>query len=214
MVGDGLLIGEVAKRSGASRKALRLYERAGILPATRRTEAGYRVFGADVLDLVASSGRHSGSASRWRRSRRSSRSSDQGVYHAHTFMVWYHGSGRTSIAGLRIWQMSASGCTRCSEAGGRGAEPRLRASTSSRAAIRVIHPTTFATHEGGSHDPSNCVDTDYPCRRCRLRGDRADAPRRCMSADTRVPLPMKPTGASRSCRTSPASRARSGMVTR
>src|SRR4029453_13319842 len=30
---DGLLIGEIAKRSGASRKALRLYEAAGILPA-------------------------------------------------------------------------------------------------------------------------------------------------------------------------------------
>ena len=34
---DGLLIGEVAKRSGASRKALRLYEEAGILPSPRRT---------------------------------------------------------------------------------------------------------------------------------------------------------------------------------
>jgi MerR family regulatory protein len=32
---DGLLIGQVAKRSGASRKALRLYEAAGILPAHR-----------------------------------------------------------------------------------------------------------------------------------------------------------------------------------
>jgi len=46
---DGLLIGEVASRSGVSRKALRLYERAGILPATRRTEAGYRVYGPETL---------------------------------------------------------------------------------------------------------------------------------------------------------------------
>jgi DNA-binding transcriptional MerR regulator len=53
MAREGLLIGEVAKRSGASRKALRLYEQAGILPARPRTEAGYRVFGADVLHLVA-----------------------------------------------------------------------------------------------------------------------------------------------------------------
>jgi MerR family transcriptional regulator, copper efflux regulator len=53
MAREGLLIGEVAKRSGASRKALRLYEQAGILPATPRTEAGFRVFGADVLHLVA-----------------------------------------------------------------------------------------------------------------------------------------------------------------
>jgi MerR family transcriptional regulator, copper efflux regulator len=53
MTRDGLLIGEVAKRSGASRKALRLYEQAGILPPAQRTEAGYRVYGAEALDLLA-----------------------------------------------------------------------------------------------------------------------------------------------------------------
>ena len=53
MSGDGLLIGEVAKRSGASRKALRLYEAAGILPAARRTSSGYRVFDNDALGLLA-----------------------------------------------------------------------------------------------------------------------------------------------------------------
>lgn len=50
---DGLLIGQVTKQSGASRKALRLYEAAGILPAPRRTATGYRVYGADALDLLA-----------------------------------------------------------------------------------------------------------------------------------------------------------------
>ncbi len=50
---NGLLIGEVAKRSGASRKALRLYEAAGMLPAARRTQAGYRVYGADALAVLA-----------------------------------------------------------------------------------------------------------------------------------------------------------------
>src|SRR5260370_29609736 len=50
---DGLLIGEVAKRSGASRKALRLYEQVGILAAPRRTAKGYRVYRADTLDLLA-----------------------------------------------------------------------------------------------------------------------------------------------------------------
>jgi MerR family copper efflux transcriptional regulator len=49
---DGLLIGEVAKRSGASRKALRLYEANGILPPARRSAAGYRVYGeADLHRL-------------------------------------------------------------------------------------------------------------------------------------------------------------------
>jgi DNA-binding transcriptional MerR regulator len=50
---NGLLIGEVAKQSGASPKALRLYERAGILPPAQRTEAGYRVYGAEALGLLA-----------------------------------------------------------------------------------------------------------------------------------------------------------------
>lgn len=50
---DGLLIGEVAARSGVSRKALRLYERAAILPAPRRTESGYRVYSRDTLALLA-----------------------------------------------------------------------------------------------------------------------------------------------------------------
>jgi DNA-binding transcriptional MerR regulator len=50
---DGLLIGEVASRSGVSRKALRLYEKTGILPAPARTEAGYRVYGPDTLTLLA-----------------------------------------------------------------------------------------------------------------------------------------------------------------
>jgi len=50
---DGLLIGEIAKRSGASRKALRLYEAAGILPAARRTRAGYRIFGTETLAVLS-----------------------------------------------------------------------------------------------------------------------------------------------------------------
>jgi DNA-binding transcriptional MerR regulator len=49
----GLLIGEVATRSGTSRKALRLYEVRGILPPSRRTAAGYRVYQADTLGVLA-----------------------------------------------------------------------------------------------------------------------------------------------------------------
>ncbi len=50
---DSLLIGEVASRSGVSRKALRLYERTGILPASRRTTAGYRVYEPETLSTLA-----------------------------------------------------------------------------------------------------------------------------------------------------------------
>jgi DNA-binding transcriptional MerR regulator len=50
---DGLLIGEVARRSGSSRKALRLYETTGILAAPRRTVSGYRVYHPETLALLA-----------------------------------------------------------------------------------------------------------------------------------------------------------------
>lgn len=52
MAREGLLIGEVAARSGVSRKALRLYEKVGILPSPRRTVAGYRLYGPDTLALL------------------------------------------------------------------------------------------------------------------------------------------------------------------
>ncbi|MGH9021919.1 MAG: MerR family transcriptional regulator, partial [Acidimicrobiia bacterium] len=53
MARDGLLIGEVAAKSGVSRKALRLYETAGILPPPRRTAAGYRTYGPETLPILA-----------------------------------------------------------------------------------------------------------------------------------------------------------------
>lgn len=53
MAREGLLIGEVAKRTGASRKALRLYEASGILPAPRRSGAGYRVYEGETLAVLA-----------------------------------------------------------------------------------------------------------------------------------------------------------------
>jgi MerR family transcriptional regulator, copper efflux regulator len=53
MARDGLLIGEVAAQSGVSRKALRLYEVAGILPPPRRTAAGHRAYGGDTLSILA-----------------------------------------------------------------------------------------------------------------------------------------------------------------
>src|SRR5216683_668078 len=49
----GLLIGEVAARSGLSRKGLRLYESRGILPPSGRTPSGYRRYPVDVLKLLA-----------------------------------------------------------------------------------------------------------------------------------------------------------------
>jgi DNA-binding transcriptional MerR regulator len=50
---DGLLIGEIAERSGASRKAVRLYEEAGILSPPHRTSSGYRIYSRDTLNLLA-----------------------------------------------------------------------------------------------------------------------------------------------------------------
>jgi len=49
----GLLIGDVAARSGLSRKALRVYEAAGILSPPARSAAGYRLYGPEVLVVLA-----------------------------------------------------------------------------------------------------------------------------------------------------------------
>src|SRR5499425_2918299 len=46
-------VGEVVKHSGASRKALRLYETRGILPPPRRSASGYRIYADDVLSLLS-----------------------------------------------------------------------------------------------------------------------------------------------------------------
>lgn len=44
-----LKIGEVAKQTGIGIETLRFYERSGLLDAPVRTEAGYRLYGADAL---------------------------------------------------------------------------------------------------------------------------------------------------------------------
>lgn len=49
----GLLIGEVAQRSGLSRNALRLYEAAGILPAAGRTASGYRIYASEAVEIAS-----------------------------------------------------------------------------------------------------------------------------------------------------------------
>ncbi|WP_141579712.1 MerR family transcriptional regulator [Actinomadura sp. WMMA1423] len=48
-------IGELARRTGLSVRTIRFYSDAGVVPPTRRTEAGYRLYDADAaarLDLV------------------------------------------------------------------------------------------------------------------------------------------------------------------
>ena len=52
---ESIRVGELVKRSGSSRKALRLYEARGILPTPRRTASGYRIYGDEVLTLLSPS---------------------------------------------------------------------------------------------------------------------------------------------------------------
>lgn len=47
-----LKIGEVAKQTGIGIETLRFYERSGLLDAPVRTEAGYRLYGADALTTL------------------------------------------------------------------------------------------------------------------------------------------------------------------
>jgi DNA-binding transcriptional MerR regulator len=51
--GERLKIGEVAALSGVGVEALRFYERAGLIDRPRRTEGGYRLYDADVLERLA-----------------------------------------------------------------------------------------------------------------------------------------------------------------
>ncbi len=53
MEGEGLLIGAVAARTGVTRKAIRLYEAAGILARPARTRSGYRLYPPGTLALLA-----------------------------------------------------------------------------------------------------------------------------------------------------------------
>lgn len=47
-----LKIGEVAKQTGIGIETLRFYERSGLLDEPVRTEAGYRLYGADALTTL------------------------------------------------------------------------------------------------------------------------------------------------------------------
>lgn len=48
----GLTIGKLARRAGVTAKAIRFYEREGILPPARRAENRYRVYGEDAADML------------------------------------------------------------------------------------------------------------------------------------------------------------------
>ena len=49
---DRLRIGDVARESGVSVKALRYYETLGLVSPSGRTEAGYRLYSDDSLDRL------------------------------------------------------------------------------------------------------------------------------------------------------------------
>ena len=48
----GLKIGELAQRASVTAKAIRFYERKGILPAARRAANGYRLYGEDAAEIL------------------------------------------------------------------------------------------------------------------------------------------------------------------
>jgi len=49
---NGLFIGELAERGGTTRKAIHLYEAAGILAAAQRTASGYRTYDAEAVRVL------------------------------------------------------------------------------------------------------------------------------------------------------------------
>jgi len=49
---DGFTIGELARRCGVSRDAVRFYERERLMPRARRTASGYRVYGPEDVERL------------------------------------------------------------------------------------------------------------------------------------------------------------------
>lgn len=49
---SGLTIGQASQRTGLSPKAIRIYERKGLLPKALRTTSGYRLFQSDDVDVL------------------------------------------------------------------------------------------------------------------------------------------------------------------
>lgn len=45
-------VSHAATKAGTTRKAIRLYEAKGLLPPTGRTEAGYRLFGTEDIEVL------------------------------------------------------------------------------------------------------------------------------------------------------------------
>src|SRR5713226_2058772 len=52
-IGAEMRIGELARRSGLASTALRYYEKAGLLPASRRSSSGYRTYHPDAVPRLA-----------------------------------------------------------------------------------------------------------------------------------------------------------------
>lgn len=47
-----LTVGEIAEKSGLSRKSIRYYEEEKLIPKARRSPTGYRLFSAELLDRL------------------------------------------------------------------------------------------------------------------------------------------------------------------
>ena len=50
---ESLKIGEVARRAAVTAKAIRFYERSGVLPPPARGGNGYRLYGKDAVEMLA-----------------------------------------------------------------------------------------------------------------------------------------------------------------
>jgi DNA-binding transcriptional MerR regulator len=49
----GLKIGELARRAGVTTKAIRFYERKRVLPPAKRAANGYRLYGAEAVEMLS-----------------------------------------------------------------------------------------------------------------------------------------------------------------
>jgi len=52
VMNGGLKIGELARQSGATAKAIRFYERKGVLPPAERAPNGYRLYDGEAVEML------------------------------------------------------------------------------------------------------------------------------------------------------------------
>jgi len=107
-----LKIGEIARESGVGVEALRFYESRGLIEPAARSESGYRLYDAGVLDRLSFIKKRNRSALRSTKSPTSSPTQSMGVRPARTYADSPPKSWRLSKNASASCNATAGSCAR------------------------------------------------------------------------------------------------------